>query len=87
MTQNVIRHRSVESSRRALRVGRDGSLSTTVVVETDLVLDAQDEDYEKAAVDSLLSAVKQFIDANPHVDQVVIESLDDDDDDDEDDDD
>ena len=85
MTQSLTRHRSVESSRRALRVGRDGSLSTTVVVETDLILDAQDEDYDKAAVDSLLSAVKQFIAANTHIDQVVIESVDDDDDDDDDD--
>jgi hypothetical protein len=86
MTQNLIRHRSIESSRRALRIGRDGTMSTTVVVETDLILDAQDEDYDKAAVDSLLNAVKQFIAANTHIDQVVIESVDDDDDDDDDDD-
>jgi hypothetical protein len=67
-----------------LRIGRDGNSTMTVVVETDLLLDAEDEDYDKAAVDSLLTAVKKFIDANPHVDQVVIESLDDDDDDDDD---
>jgi hypothetical protein len=85
MRQGLIRHRSVESTRRALRVGRDGTMSTTVIVETDLILDTEDEDYDKAAVDSLVAAVKKFIDANANVDQVLIEAPDDDDDDDDDD--
>jgi hypothetical protein len=87
MRQGLSKNRYVESTRQTLRIGRDGNMSTTVIVETDLVLDAEDEDYDKEAVDSLLTSVKTFIGANPKVDQVVIEAPDDDEDDDEDDDD
>jgi hypothetical protein len=61
-------------------IGRDGNSSTTVVVETDLVLDAEDEDYDKEAVDSLLDAVRKYINANKSIEQVLIEPLDDEDD-------
>ncbi len=79
--QNLLDHEHVVSWWRTPSIGRDGSSSTTLVVETDLVMDTEDEDYDKAAVDSLLSAVRRYIEANKSIEQVLIEPQDDQDDD------
>jgi hypothetical protein len=75
--QDLLDHEHVVSWWRTPSIGRDGSSSTTLVVETDLVMDAEHEDYDKEAVGSLLNAVRKYIDANKNIEQVLIEPLDD----------
>jgi hypothetical protein len=79
--QDLIDHPHAVSSWQTIRVARGGAITTVVVVETDLVLNATSKDYDKAAVDSLLEAVGKFLESNNHVDVVNIEPLVDQDDD------
>jgi len=78
-------HEHVVSWWRTPSIGRDGNSSTTMVVETDLVLDADDEDYDKEAVESLLNAVRTYIDANKNIEHVLLQPLNDEDNDEDDD--
>jgi hypothetical protein len=75
MKQRLLEHPHAVASWQTIRVGRDGTLNNTVVVETDLMLNAQHEDYDKDAVDSLLDAVRKFIETNKYVDVVEVEPL------------
>jgi hypothetical protein len=50
-------------------------MHTVLVVETDLVLNAQDPDFEAEAVRSLATAVQEYLAANEHIDSADIEPI------------
>jgi hypothetical protein len=50
-------------------------MKTVLVVETDLVLNAQDHDFDSDAVSSLLAKVQEYLMANQHIDSADIEPI------------
>ena len=75
MDQDVIKHDNAVSSWIRLRVARDGTTTTILMIETDLSLNAEDPDYRKAAVKSLVKAAVAYVHDHPPVDTVEIEQL------------
>ena len=75
MDQDVIKHDHAVSAWIRLRVARDGTTTTILMIETDLSLNAEDPDYRKAAVKSLIKAVVAYVRDHPLVDTTEIEQL------------
>jgi hypothetical protein len=50
-------------------------MKTVLVVETDLVLNAQDNDFDGDAVSSLLAKVQEYLAANLHIDSADIKPI------------
>jgi hypothetical protein len=72
MQQNLIEHPHAISSWLAVRLTRD-AMMTVLVVETDLVLNAQDPDFDSVAVNSLVAKVQEYLAAHDHIDSADIE--------------
>ena len=67
MEQRLVEHRHATSSWLTVQLTRD-TMKTVLVVETDLVLNAQDNDFDGDAVRSLLAKVQEYLAANQHID-------------------
>jgi hypothetical protein len=74
MDEDVIKHPGAVSSWLALRVTREG-VRNVLVVETDLALDPQEEEYEAGALESLLAAVRAYLAANSGVESAEINPI------------
>jgi hypothetical protein len=74
MKQRLVEHKHAISSWLTVRLTRD-SMKTVLVVETDLVLNAQDHDFDSDAVSSLLAKVQEYLMANQHIDSADIEPI------------
>ncbi len=74
MKQRLINHKHAIASWLTMRLTRD-TMHTVLVVETDLVLNAQDPDFEAEAVRSLATAVQEYLAANEHIDSADIEPI------------
>jgi len=74
MAQEIITHPHAKSSWLTIRMRVD-EMKTVLVVETDLSLNASSEDYNKAAVTSLLQSVSDFLATNKHIDSADIERI------------
>jgi len=61
--QGLIDHPNAVASWLMLRLTADATLSI-LVVETDLVLDTQDQDFDAKPVDSLVAKIREFARAN-----------------------
>lgn len=61
--QGLIEHPNAVASWLGVRLTRDATL-TILFVETDLALDAKDEDYDTRAVEGLIAKVREFHAAN-----------------------
>ena len=74
MEQRLVEHRRAISSWLTVHLTRD-TMKTVLVVETDLVLNAQDNDFDGDAVSSLLAKVQEYLAANLHIDSADIEPI------------
>ena len=74
MEQRLVEHRHAISSWLTVHLTRD-TMETVLVVETDLVLNAQDNDFDSDAVSSLLAKVQEYLAANQHIDSADIEPI------------
>ena len=74
MEQRLVEHKHAISSWLTVRLTRD-SMKTVLVVQTDLVLNAQDHDFDRDAVSSLLAKVQGYLAANQHIDSADIEPI------------
>ncbi len=74
MKQRLVEHKHAISSWLVVRLTRD-FMKTVLVVETDLVLNAQDHDFDSDAVSSLLAKVQEYLAANRHIDSADIEPI------------
>jgi hypothetical protein len=75
MDKDVIKHDNALSSWITLRVARDGVTTTVLRLETDLSLDAQDVNYQKGSVDSLIAAAVAYVEDHPHINTIEIEPI------------
>ena len=75
MDQDIIKHDNAISSWITLRVGRKGVTTTILMIETDLSLNAEDPNYQKDNVDSLVAAAVAYVGEHPHIDNIEIEQL------------
>jgi hypothetical protein len=73
--QDIVKHDHAISSWITLCVARDGAITTVLMIETDLSLNADALDYQKNAVDSLVAAAVAYIGNHPHIDTIEIEQL------------
>ena len=73
MDQDLIKHDNAISSWITLRVARDAVTTTVLRIETNLSLDAQDLNYPKGSVDSLIAAAVAYVDDHPHINTIEIE--------------
>jgi hypothetical protein len=74
MKQHLFEHKHAISSWLTVRLTHD-TMKTVLVVETDLMLNAQDPDFDGGAVNSLLTRVQEYLRANRHIDCADIEPL------------
>ena len=74
MKQCLFEHKHAISSWLTVRLTRD-ALKSVLVVETDLVLNAQDPDFDSDAVGSLFAKVQEYLAANIHIDSADIEPI------------
>jgi hypothetical protein len=74
MEQRLVLHKHAISSWLTVRLTRD-TMNTVLVVETDLVLNAQDNDFDDDAAGSLLAKVQEYLAANQHIDSADIEPI------------
>ncbi len=75
MDQDIIKHDNAISSWITLCVDRDGLTTTVLMIQTDLSLNAEDPNYQKDAVDSLIAAAVEFVGKDSHIDTIEIEQL------------
>jgi hypothetical protein len=75
MDQDIIRHDNAISSWITLCVDRDGATTTILMIETDLSLNAEDPNYQKDNVDSLVAAAVAYVGEHPHIDNIEIEQF------------
>lgn len=75
MDQDIIKHDHAISSWITLCIDRDGVITTVLMIETDLSLNAQDPNYRKDAVDGLVATAVAYIGDHPHIDTIEIEQL------------
>jgi hypothetical protein len=69
MKQHLVDHKHAISSWLTVRLARD-TMKTVLVVETDLMLNALDPDFDGDAVNSLLTKVQEYLRANRHIDDI-----------------
>ena len=74
MEQRLIEHKHAISSWLTVRLTRD-TMETVLVVETDLVLNAQDPDFDRDAVSGLLAKVQEYLGANRHIAGADVEPI------------
>jgi hypothetical protein len=72
MQQDLIEDPHAISSWLKVRLTRDGMM-TVLVVETNLVLNAQDPDFDTVAVNSLFAKVQEYLATHEHIDSADIE--------------
>jgi len=75
MDQDIIKHDNAISSWITLRVGRKGVTTTILMIETDLSLNAEDPNYQKDNVDSLVAAAVAYVGEHRHIDSIEIKQL------------
>ena len=75
MDQDIIRHDNAISSWITLCVDRDGATTTILMIETDLSLNAEDPNYQKDNVDSLVAAAVAYVGEHRHIDSIEIKQL------------
>jgi hypothetical protein len=74
MKQHLFEHRHAISSWLTVRLTHD-TMKTVLVVETDLMLNVQDPDFDGDDVNSLLTKVQEYLRANRHIDCADIEPI------------
>jgi hypothetical protein len=72
MNLHLIDHPHAKSSWIIVRILRDRDMQTILVVETDLILNPDDPQYDAPAVDGLTDAVAAYITNHGHVDSADI---------------
>jgi hypothetical protein len=75
MDQDIIKHDNAVSSWITLCIARDGVITTVLMIETDLCLNADAPNYQKNAVDSLVATAVAYFGDHPHIDTIEIEQL------------
>ncbi|MCK5549927.1 MAG: hypothetical protein KAI41_05300 [Hyphomicrobiaceae bacterium] len=75
MDQDIIKHDNAVFSSITLRVGRKGVTTRILTIETDLSLNAEDPNYQKDNVDSLVAAAVAYVGEHQHIDSIEIEQL------------
>jgi len=75
MDQDIIRHDNAISSWITLCVDRNGVTTTILMIETDLSLNAEDPNYQKDNVDSLVAAAVAYVGEHRHIDSIEIKQL------------
>jgi predicted RNA-binding protein with EMAP domain len=75
MDQDIIKHDNAISSWITLCIDRDRATTTLLMIETDLSLNAEDPNYRKDAVDSLVGAAVAYVGHHPHIDTIEIEQI------------
>ena len=75
MDQDIIKHDNAISSWITLCVDRNRVTTTILMIETDLSLNAEDPNYQKDNVDSLVAAAVAYVGEHPHIDNIEIEQL------------
>ncbi len=75
MDQDIIKHDNAISSWITLCIDRNGVTTTILMIETDLSLNAEDPNYQKDSVDSLVAAAVAYVGEHPHIDNIEIEQL------------
>jgi hypothetical protein len=75
MDQDIIKHDNAVSSWITLCIARDGVITTVLMIETDLCLNADAPNYQKNAVDSLVATAVAYVGDHPHIDTIEIEQL------------
>ena len=75
MDQDIIKHDNAISSWITLCIDRNGVTTTILMIETDLSLNAEDPNYQKDNVDSLVAAAVAYVGEHPHIDNIEIEQL------------
>jgi hypothetical protein len=75
MDQDIIKHDNAISSWIGLRVARNGKKARFLMIATDLTLNAEDPDYQKGAVDSLVAAAVAYVGGHPRIDSIEIEQI------------
>ncbi len=75
MDQDIIKHDNAMSSWITLCVDRNGVTTTILMIETDLSLNAEDPNYQKDNVDSLVAAAVAYVGEHRHIDSIEIKQL------------
>ena len=75
MDQDIIKHDNAISSWITLCIDRNGVTTTILMIETDLSLNAEDPNYQKDNVDSLVAAAVAYVGEHRHIDSIEIEQL------------
>ena len=75
MDQDIIKHDNAISSWITLCIDRNGVTTTILMIETDLSLNAEDPNYQKDNVDSLVAAAVAYVGEYPHIDNIEIEQF------------
>ena len=74
MEQCLVEHKHAISSWLMVRLTRD-TMETVLKIETDLVLNAHDPDFDGDAVRGLLARVQEYLGANRHIASANIEPI------------
>jgi hypothetical protein len=75
MDQDIIKHDNAISSWITLCIDRNGVTTTILMIETDLSLNAEDPNYQKDNVDSLVAAAVAYVGEHRHIDSIEIKQL------------
>ena len=75
MDQDIVKHDHAISSWITLCVARDGVITTVLMVETDLSLNADAPNYQENAVAGLVEAAVAYVRDHSHIDTIEIEQL------------
>lgn len=74
MDQDIIKHERALSSCITIRLDRE-SMERVLVVKTDLVLNVDSPAHDAATFNNLIETIRNFWDANPSIDSVIVEPL------------
>ena len=64
LSQNLIDHPHAKTSWLAMRVDRNRELKTTLIVETDLVMNNEDPQYDQNALTGHMGVVLDYLNKN-----------------------
>ena len=75
MDRDIIKHDHAVSSWITLCISRDRVVTTVLMIETDLNLNAEDSNYQKDSIDSLVAAAVDYVGGHPYIDTIEIEQI------------
>lgn len=75
MLHSAINDPHAVHTRETIRLARDGTMKTVLLVQTDLALNPDDPEHYRDAFANLTGRIRDYMKAHPHIDSADLERI------------